>query len=507
MANETVDDSLPSVRESAAYIRSLPKRTAAQVLAACRAAGRVAIQPRCGVGGHAEMLALLTAIEAGAHPDIHTVTIDSHTRLRRFEEARRSLEQHPRDLNGYPLVAHGWRRGRELNEAVPGPLEVRHGSPDARVLFDFSIASGITSFEGGGISYNLPYSKAVPLVESLTAWQSVDRRCGELADLGVVVDRELFGTLTAVLVPPSISLAISVLEATLAARAGVRCLSISYPQGGNVFQDVAALRAIPVLAERYLPADVEVHAVLHEFMGVFPWERGHAEDLIFYGALVARLGGASKLITKTYQEAYGIPETSANVAGLCLADRANSPLLDFITVDAARVAEEMDWILEEVASLVDPVLERPDLIPAIAEAFADGLLDIPFSASRYARSEVIPRRGEDGAIRYLAAGSLPFSTEALIRNHELLGNRFDGTARMQGLMEGLTGDINYFRALFQEGDAPSSPPAPNSSSSPRSADSANSANSPNVPISPEGDASDSQVRGAHGANVPGESPR
>ena len=117
--------------------------------------------------------------------------------------------------------------------------------------------------------------------------------------------------LTAVLVPPSISLAISVLEAVLAARAGVRCISVAYPQGGHLVQDVAALRAIPLLADRYLPAGVRVHAVLHEFMGVFPRIRGNAEDLIFYGALVARLGGASKLITKTYQEAYGIPETQA----------------------------------------------------------------------------------------------------------------------------------------------------------------------------------------------------
>ncbi|MDO0914714.1 methylaspartate mutase [Streptomyces sp. DT2A-34] len=446
------DPGLPTLAESAAYIGALGKPTAADVLEACRASGRVAIQPRCGVGGHAEMMHLLTTLEAEARPDILTLTIDSHTRLKRFEEALRTLNLRPADLNGYPLVAHGWRRGRELNESVAAPLEIRHGSPDARRLFDVSVASGITSFEGGGISYNLPYSKAVPLTESLAAWQDVDRRCGELAEHGVIIDRELFGTLTAVLVPPSISLAISVIEAVLAARAGVRCVSVAYPQGGHLAQDIAALRCIPVLAERYLPAGVQVHAVLHEFMGVFPRQRGNAEDLILYGALVARLGGASKLITKTYQEAYGIPDTGANVAGLRLADRANSPLLGFLTVDEASIADEREWILAEVADLVEPLIERADLIEAVAEAFDRGRLDIPFSASRHARSDIIPRRDAEGAIRYLSAGSLPFSAANRRRNEELLQAVPDAEAGLGNLMAGLTGDINYFRHVFEETD-------------------------------------------------------
>ncbi|SEM10143.1 methylaspartate mutase [Streptacidiphilus jiangxiensis] len=444
-------NALPKLAESAAYITSLGKPTAAEVLDRTRERGRVAIQPRCGVGGHAEMLRLLRTLEAEAAPDILTVTIDSHTRLRRFQQALRALNQNPADLNGYPLVTHGWRRGRELNEAVAAPLEIRHGSPDAELLFGVSVAAGITSFEGGGISYNLPYSKDVPLAESLAAWTTVDRVCGELAELGIVIDRELFGTLTAVLVPPSISLAISVLEAVLAARAGVRCISVAYPQGGHLAQDVAALRAIPLLATRYLPAGVTTHAVLHEFMGVFPRRRGDAEDLILYGALVARLGGATKIITKTHQEAAGIPDTQANVEGLRLADRANSPLLDFLSVDEARVQEELEWILAEVDEIVGPVLDRgEDLAAAVVEAFADGTLDIPFSASRHARSEVIPARDKQGAIRYLSAGRLPLSPRSTERHRELLGDDGSGRAGMGSLLASLTADVNYFPRLFEE---------------------------------------------------------
>jgi methylaspartate mutase epsilon subunit len=441
-------DDVPPTSESIAYVRSLGKPTVAEVLADVRRRGRLAIQPRCGVGDHAAMRSLLRELEAGAHPDVLTITVDSHTRLKRFDQALRVLNVDPADLNGYPLVTHGWRRGRELNESVAAPLEVRHGSPDARRLFHVAVGAGLTSFEGGGMSYNLPYAKDVPIAESMAAWREVDAGCGDLARAGLVVDRELFGTLTAVLVPPSISLAVSVLEAVAAAAEGVRCISIAYPQGGSVVQDVAALRAIPELARRHLPPEVDVHGVLHEFMGVFPRKRAHAEQLILFGALTARMGGATKLITKTHQEAFGIPDARANVHGMLVADLANSPLLDFVTVDEERVEEELGWILREVEEIAGPVLAAPDLHAAIAEGFASGHLDIPFSASRHAHSEVVPRRDPTGAIRYLSPGRLPLSAASLGRNRELLGVRAD--ADLGELVAGVTEDINYFPALFGE---------------------------------------------------------
>ncbi|MBB5867179.1 methylaspartate mutase epsilon subunit [Allocatelliglobosispora scoriae] len=448
MADSGAGEPLPDPGETAAYLTELGKPTVAEVLRSARERGRVALQPRCGVGDHPKMGALLQRLEQDGRADILTITIDSHTRLGRFDRALASLRRDPDTLNGYPLVTHGWRRGRELNEQVGPPLQIRHGSPDARTLFQVSVAAGITSFEGGGITYNLPYSKDVPLRDSMSAWREVDARCGELAELGVVVDREMFGTLTAVLMPPSISLAISLIEAVSAAAEGVRCLSISYPQSGNVVQDIAALQAIPVLAARYLPSTVEVHPVLHEFMGVFPRERHHAEQLIFFGALVARLGGAAKLVTKTYQEAFGIPDPAANAAGLRLADIANSSLLDFVTVDTAATAEEREWILREVADIVDPVLGQPRLINAVVTAFADGRLDVPFSASRHARSEIIPGRDPAGAIRYHSWGRLPMSEPVVRRNRLML--RQQSAAAPTDLFDVLQDDINYFPRLFGE---------------------------------------------------------
>jgi methylaspartate mutase epsilon subunit len=83
---------------------------------------------------------------------------------------------------------------------------VRHGSPDGRLLAEVVYASGITAVEGGGISYNLPYSNKVPLRDTLRHYQYADRLTAWLTAVsGVPLERETFGSLMAVLVPPSIS--------------------------------------------------------------------------------------------------------------------------------------------------------------------------------------------------------------------------------------------------------------------------------------------------------------
>ena len=153
--------SLPHPQETTDYLQASSKPSAYELLREADAEGRLLLQPRSGVGGHGDMVQLLQDLELGAQPDIQSVTIDSHTRLEDFQTAFRVLNTEPEHLNGYPLPSHGFRRGRELNDSVGAPLEVRHGSPRARVLFEVSLASGFTAFEGGGLTYNLPYAKNV----------------------------------------------------------------------------------------------------------------------------------------------------------------------------------------------------------------------------------------------------------------------------------------------------------------------------------------------------------
>lgn len=406
---------LPPVGEIIAYLSTLQRRSMATRLAEADRSGTVLIQPRSGVAAQHKMIALLDVLSAPTIADCLTLTIDSHSRLLRFDKAKRLLSEAPDELNGYPLVAHGYRAVRQLTERYHQPIQVRHGSPDGRRLFAESIAGGIESYEGGGISYNLPYCRDVPLESSLRAWQQIDQACGALGSMGFPIDREFFGSLSSVLMPPSIALSVVVLEAVLAAKEGCKCLSLAYPQTGNIIQDVAALKTIRVLAKRYLGDTVNAYPVLHQFMGVFPEDVERAEALIFFGGLTARIGRATKVISKTSQEAIGIPDGEVNAEGIRITRSAFEKHLSFLNVDQGLVDEEAYWIERETCELIDPVLSEPDLIMSIVRAFHTGRLDIPFPSNREAMGLVIPVRDHNIAIRFADLGNLAFSKE--VRDH------------------------------------------------------------------------------------------
>src|ERR1700712_5744493 len=117
------------------------------------------IQPRGGVPLFEDQLTLTRALgDAGA--DFIPLTIDSYTRHNQYDTAmqllRRSEEEGRSYLNGYPLVCHGHEVTRELYTGLDKPVSLRHGTPDARLLVEVAIASGIAEIEGGGLCYCLP---------------------------------------------------------------------------------------------------------------------------------------------------------------------------------------------------------------------------------------------------------------------------------------------------------------------------------------------------------------
>lgn len=432
---------LPPPDEILADVFARKRPTVAERMAEAGAAGRTIVQPRCGVGGLVEMTTLLQELEAGAAPEILTLTIDSHTRLERFERAAEILADDPRRLNGFPLVAHGYRAARVLADAIDAPLQVRHGSYDGRRLFAETLAAGLSSFEGGPIGYNIPYCRDVPIEQSLAAWAEIDDAAGRFTAAGMVIEREMFGSLTGVAVPPSIALACTFIEAVLAARAGVKSISIAIPQGGNMVQDIAALQAIPLLAARWLPVDVAVHPVLHQFMGVFPPNRASADGLIFSGGLAGFYGGAHKIICKTYHEAIGVPTAQSNIAGLRITRAALSGRLATLPLPEAHIVAEREQILAETYELVEPVLAAPDIVGSLVEAFASGRLDIPFPANPVAQGNIYPVRDAAGAIRFGRTGNLPFSERTL------RGATCTGGDQHPSLSEAVRESLFYFSTL------------------------------------------------------------
>ncbi|USZ71908.1 methylaspartate mutase subunit E [Natronosalvus halobius] len=394
-------ESLPSVKRFADVLES---------------ATRPLLQPRAGVPRLEDQIALLEYLHSEGEADLLPTTIDSYTRDNEYGKAQEGLEAARESgedtLNGFPAVNHGVDGCRELIEAVDAPIEVRHGTPDARLLAAITFAGGFQSFEGGPISYNIPYTKRHDLATTIEHWQFVDRLAGAYTERGVRINREPFGPLTGTLVPPSIAIAVMVLEGLLAATQGVRSLTLGYGQVGNVVQDVAALRALRSLGEEYLPNEVCVTTVFHEWMGGFPPDEARANGVIGLGGMTAAIARPDKVITKSPQEFQGVPTKEANAAGL----RTTRQIIDMALeqdIDIDGIDEEQDLIERETRCLLEAVLEHGDgdVARGTIRAFDSGALDVPFAPSDSARGAVLPARDDDGRVRILEFAALAMSDE------------------------------------------------------------------------------------------------
>jgi methylaspartate mutase epsilon subunit len=320
-------------------------------------------------------------------------------------------------LNGFPIVNYGVDICRKVTSALKKPVQVRHGTPDARLLTEISIAGGFTSYEGGGISYNIPYSKNHSIEQTISHWQYTDRLIGMYEEAGVSINREPFGPLTGTLISPCLSGSVAIIEALLAAEQGVKDITVGYGQCGNLIQDVAAIKSLESLTRKYLDkfgyTDVRVTTVFHQWMGGFPQDESKAFGVISWGAAVAVLAKATKVIVKTPHEAMGVPTKDANAAGLLATKQLVSMLRDQDLRSIPAVIAESEIIGEEVKCILNKVEElgKGDIAVGTVAAFEAGVIDIPFAPSKYNAGKVMPARDKMGAVRLIDTGNLPFTPE------------------------------------------------------------------------------------------------
>ena len=417
--------------EAVSFHESLPDgKRFARVL---ERADRPLLQPRAGVPRLDGQIELLRFLETEGGADLLPTTIDSYTRDNEYGKAQAGLEdarENDEDtLNGFPAVNHGVEGCRELIRALDAPVEVRHGTPDARLLAAVTFAGGFQSFEGGPISYNIPYTKKRDLAETIEHWQYVDRLAGAYTERGVAINREPFGPLTGTLVPPCIAIAVMLIEGKLAATQGVESITLGYGQVGNLVQDVAALRALRSLGEEYLPNDATVTTVFHEWMGGFPPDEARASGVIALGAATAAIAEPDKVITKSPQEFGGVPTKEANAAGL----RTTRQLVDMLAdqhVSLDGVDDEQSFVEDSTRSLMDAVFELgdEDVARGTVRAFETGALDVPFAPSEAAKSAVLPARDDDGRVRILQFGDLALDADLM----DVHAAKLDERARTEG---------------------------------------------------------------------------
>lgn len=418
--------------EAVHYHHSLPRtKQVPPQLVDAKTNGRVLIQPRAGVALLQEHIQLLSFLQDSC--DLLPTTIDAYTRQNRYEEAekgiQKSLDAGHSLLNGFPGVNHGVSGCRKLITSLDKPIQIRHGTPDARLLAEICLAAGFTSFEGGGISYNIPYTKKVPLETSIYHWQYVDRLVGLYQEAGVTINREPFGPLSGTLVPPFVSHTIGIIEGILALQQGVTSLTLGYGQGGNIQQDIAAIQSLEELAHEYFLEfgfkDYHLTTVFHQWMGGFPENEAKAFGVISLGATVAAMAKATKVIVKTPHEAMGIPTREANKQGLEATRQVINMLQDQSRWSTQTLVQEVDMIKREVRSLMERIIALGDgsLAQGAVRAFEAGVLDVPFAPSIFNKGKMLPVRDNQGAIRIFDPGLVPLPAEVLEFHREKVAER------------------------------------------------------------------------------------
>ena len=429
------------------FIAKLPWQRFSRVAYDARGSGPC-IQPRGGFPLFEAQYRLTRQLnEAGA--DFIPLTIDSYTRHNQYETAtqllRRSEDEEKNYLNGYPLVSHGYELTRELYHDILKPISLRHGTPDARLLVEIALASGIVEIEGGGICYCLPYSEGFPLDRSLLYWQYVDRVCALNSTTGAPIHRESFGPLSATLVPPAIAVAIQVIEALLSAEQGVTSFAVSFGQTGSMIQDIATARVLRQLVRHYLDEfgfqGVQTYLVYHQWMGQFSPQREKAAALIAGSSVIASLISADKIVVKTVDEALGVPRAEINAEAV---DTVRYMLRTFSCaepVTSPMIDREVALVESETRSILGSIFDMPGDVfwESVFRAFQSGFLDVPFSPHADNANKLMPMRDANGSIRIFDRGRVPISDEDAQQEKKLLAStdsRSDKTYRQ------LLADIN-----------------------------------------------------------------
>ena len=160
-------------------------------------------------------------------------------------------------------------------------------------------------------------------------------------------------------------------------------------------------------------------------MGGFPQDEAQAFGVISWGAAVAVLSGATKVIVKSPHEAFGIPTMEANAAGLRATKQLCNMLSCQIMKNGPRAMAEKDMIIKETRAILNKALELggDDFEKASIAAFEAGVIDVPFAPSVVNRGEAMPARDNEGAVRFLRFGNLPFDEEIKAFHNEKMKER------------------------------------------------------------------------------------
>jgi len=309
---------------------------------------------------------------------------------------------------------------KKVTERIEVPIQGVPKSPYAKIHCEVFCASGVTCIAGGGVSYNTPYESNMSLVESLSDWQYCDRLVGLYNEMGIPVNREMSVPPSVILIPPSMSNAVSIIEALMAAEQGVRNITIAQRQYGSLIQDVAAIKALKEQLEEYLPyfgyKGICLSTAMHQLNSEFHGSGQGVRAAACYGAMTASLG----IVDKVHIDTSCVDEAKI--------------ILNMLFGQSLPVSKEVETeisiIKAETKCIINKVLEegRGDLATGVIKAFEKGIMDMTAAPAGFCLGQMAAGRDAGGAVRYLDSAGVPLSDELIAYNERKIKER-DKTER------------------------------------------------------------------------------
>ncbi|MHC1720014.1 MAG: methylaspartate mutase subunit E [Clostridiaceae bacterium] len=292
---------------------------------------------------------------------------------------------------------------RKMLERIEVPVQGVPQSPHTKIQCEVICASGGTSIAGGGISYNTPYESSISLEESLLDWQYCDRLVGFYNEMGIQINREMSVPPSSILIPPSMSNAVAIIEALMSAEQGVRNITIAQRQYGNLIQDVAAIKALKEQLEEYFSyfgyKDICISTAMRQLNSEFHANGQEAAAAACYGAAAASLA----VVNKVHIEASCVDEAKI--------------ILNMLFGQSLPMSKEVETEISitkaETKCIINKVLEKGmgDLAAGVMIAFEKGIMDIPAAPAEFCLGQMTSGRDARGAVRYMDSARVPLSDE------------------------------------------------------------------------------------------------
>jgi len=413
----------------------LPERNYALKVADARKNGKHLIRIDSGVATVEGEIELFKCLQDEGGADLLGSIVDSFTRVNNYKQAEKSLKESIKlgktTLNGFAMVAHGVANGRKVINAVKLPVQLRSPAVDTRLVMEMAMATGHTSVAGGcGVGAFLSFSRDTEPEADFHNGQYSFRLMAAYQEKGIPIVAECgFGF--AHTIPYSLGFTQGIINAIVAAEQGIKQFIFGiYGQTGNLAQDVAGLQVMPRITEEHLRKlgykPTSISTMSSAWGGVFPDDYAEAFAVVAYSAVIAMLARVQIVHVKTIFESITIPTKEASAASLRAGKKIINMMKDQkIELDPRAVEAEAKELEKEIRCIVDKLLEigDGDILVGMRKGLDLGIIDPPFATSRYVKGNILAARDNEGAMRYMQTGNLPFSKEIIQFHKDKLAER------------------------------------------------------------------------------------